>query len=559
MKTALIRSAAMSDPGNVRGNNEDRVYADDERGIYLVIDGVGGEAAGERAAAIAEEEVVARLGRTTGAIEDRLREGIALASKRILEQARHDPRLAGMSCVLTAALVADGEVIVGHVGDTRLYKLRGGVIRKITRDHSPVGAREDAGEISEREAMQHPRRNEIFRDVGSEEHAPWDPEFVDIQRVGFEPDAALLLCSDGLTDQVASPEIAQIVAERAGDPWRVARELVRRANEAGGKDNVSVVYVEGPGVVHKAPRAEPEKPGRRLPVLIALLAGIALGAAGVLAINGLWAVDEPPAARTLVAGGEFATIGAALAEARAGDTVEVRPGIYREQLEMKEGVRVVAAPAGQAVLEPRPGAAQPGAAVVFRDLRSGWISGVRIATAGNSGISAGILIDGSDVEVTGVEVEGAASGAIVVRGRSRARVLHNHLHDNSGAGVRVEGEAAPTLVANLIEANGVGVEIARDAQPSARYNAIANNKRAIVWENSPEREAELLKRNFVFPRPRARGVRSAMWSGPPACYGGILAAVGLHTRPAAGMPPLQAGGPLHEPGRRFSHATQGAR
>ncbi len=513
MKTALIRSAAMSDPGNVRGNNEDRVYADDERGIYLVIDGVGGEAAGERAAAIAEEEVVARLGRTTGAIEDRIREGIALAAKRILEHARRDPRLAGMSCVLTAAVVADGEVVVGHVGDTRLYKLRGGAIKKITRDHSPVGAREDAGEISEREAMQHPRRNEIFRDVGSEERAPSDPDFVDIQRIGFEPDAALLLCSDGLTDQVASSEIAQVVAERAGDPWRVARELVQRANEAGGKDNVSVVYIEGAGVMPKVPRAEPEKQASRrwLPVLIGLLVGIAVGAAAIPAIHRFWAADDPPAARILVAGGEFATIGAALAEARAGDTVEVRPGTYREQLEMKEGVRVVAAPAGEAVLEPRAGAAQPGAAVVFRNLRSGWISGMRIATAENSGVSAGILIDGSDVEVTGVEIEGTASGAIVVRGRSRALIIHNHLHDNGGAGVRVESEAAPTMVANVIASNGTGVEIATDAQPSVRDNAIANNKRAVVWENSPEREAELLKQNIVSPRsrpaPRVRGVQ----------------------------------------------------
>jgi serine/threonine protein phosphatase PrpC len=295
MKTALIRSAAMSDPGNVRGNNEDRVYADDERGIYLVIDGVGGEAAGERAAAIAEEEVVARLGRTTGAIEDRLREGIALAAKRIFEHARRDPRLAGMSCVLTAAVVADGQAIVGHVGDTRLYKLRGGAIKKITRDHSPVGAREDAGEISEREAMRHPRRNEIFRDVGSEERTPSDPDFVDIQRIKFEPDAALLLCSDGLTDQVGSAEIAQAVAERAGDPWQVARELVRRANEAGGKDNVSVVYIEGPGVVPKVQRAEPEKHASRrwLPVLIGLLAGVALGAAAISMIPRFWAAELP--------------------------------------------------------------------------------------------------------------------------------------------------------------------------------------------------------------------------------------------------------------------------
>ena len=99
---------------------------------------------------------------------------------------------------------ATARAIVGHVGDTRLYKLRRGRIEKITRDHSPVGEREDARELSERDAMQHPRRNEVYRDVGSEPHEPGDPEFIDIHEIPFEPDAALLLCSDGLTDLVDS-------------------------------------------------------------------------------------------------------------------------------------------------------------------------------------------------------------------------------------------------------------------------------------------------------------------------------------------------------------------
>jgi nitrous oxidase accessory protein NosD len=148
---------------------------------------------------------------------------------------------------------------------------------------------------------------------------------------------------------------------------------------------------------------------------------------------------------------------------------------------------------------------------VFRNLKSGWISGVRIAATGNSGISAGILIDRSNVEVTGVEIQGAASGAIVIRGRSRALISHNHLHDNGGAGVRVEAEAEPSVVANVISGNGTGVEIAAGAQLSARDNAITENKRAVVWESSPEREAEFLKQNMISPRPRTaprvRGVQ----------------------------------------------------
>ena len=117
----------------------------------------------------------------------------------------------------------DGRAIVGHVGDTRLYKLRRGRIEKVTRDHSPVGEREDAREISELEAMQHPRRNEVYRDVGSEPHEPADPDFIDVQEIPFEPDAALLLCSDGLTDLVDSASINQIVRRLAGQPQRRGR------------------------------------------------------------------------------------------------------------------------------------------------------------------------------------------------------------------------------------------------------------------------------------------------------------------------------------------------
>jgi serine/threonine protein phosphatase PrpC len=376
MKRKPVRSAAVSDPGNLRGNNEDRVYCDDERGIYVVIDGVGGEAGGERAAAIAEAELLARLERATGSIEDRIREGIALAGKRIFEHARRNPELTGMACVLTAAVVSNGEAVVGHVGDTRLYKIRGGAIEKVTRDHSPVGAREDAGEISEREAMQHPRRNEIFRDVGSEERAPDERDFVEIHRIGFEEDSALLLCSDGLTDQVPSSTILDAVARHSGDPTRIARELVRRANDAGGKDNVSIVYVEGPAFA----AAVPVKRRRWLPLAAALFAGIALGAVAGVGGYRQWLARSPAPRQTLVVSRDgLATIGEALRKARPGDTVEVGAGIYRERLELPEGVHLVARPPGGAVIEPRADAVQPAAALAIERLKSGSVAGFRIA------------------------------------------------------------------------------------------------------------------------------------------------------------------------------------
>ena len=139
-----------------------------------------------------------------------------------------------MGCVLTVAVVDNGGVTVGHVGDTRLYKLRRGEIVKVTRDHSPVGEREDANQLSEAQAMRHPRRNEVYRDVGAEPHETTDPEFIDILKVPFEPDAALLLCSDGLTDTVASSTaIGRVVEEYAGHPYEVVRALIDAANDGG--------------------------------------------------------------------------------------------------------------------------------------------------------------------------------------------------------------------------------------------------------------------------------------------------------------------------------------
>ena len=240
-----LKLAGASDPGRVRHNNEDALHVDLERGIFLVVDGIGGQAAGEKAAEIAVGRVRARLERQTGTPEQRVREAITMANNEILRAARGNPEWEGMACVLTVAVLDDGSAVVGHVGDSRLYQIRHGEIRKITHDHSPVGEREDNHELSEEEAMRHPRRNEVFRDVGSEEHSPDDADFIEVQRVPFETDSALLLCSDGLSDQVASWVIQETVERNAGNPDEAVRQLIGAANAAGGKDNVTVVLVEG--------------------------------------------------------------------------------------------------------------------------------------------------------------------------------------------------------------------------------------------------------------------------------------------------------------------------
>ncbi len=232
---------AATDAGLVRDRNEDRYWADPERGIFLVVDGLGGQAAGELAAETAVEAI--RECALDG--EAAIRQAITDANNRIYALAAGRPELRGMACVLTLAVVKDEEVLIGHVGDSRLYLIWQGAIRKLTRDHSPVGEGEDSGELTETEAMRHPRRHEIFRDVGSQPRLPEEPEFIEIFKCRFRPDSALLLCSDGLTDLVTAAQLREISHRYTGDPASVASELVNAANDAGGSDNITVLFVPG--------------------------------------------------------------------------------------------------------------------------------------------------------------------------------------------------------------------------------------------------------------------------------------------------------------------------
>src|SRR4029453_17972547 len=175
-----LQSAYRTDPGRVRTNNEDVPLIDRERGVFGVIDGVGGQAAGEVAAAIAYDVILQRLARPLGTPSERVREAIALANNEIFRRAGTSRELAGMTCVVTLAVVNDGRLTIGHVGDSRLYKLGPEGMQKLTHDHSPVGEREDAQEIAEIDAMRHPRRHEVFRDVGGALRDKDEDDYVEI-------------------------------------------------------------------------------------------------------------------------------------------------------------------------------------------------------------------------------------------------------------------------------------------------------------------------------------------------------------------------------------------
>ncbi len=502
MVKANVNCAGDSNPGRVRRNNEDAWHMDPERGIFLVVDGIGGQAAGEKAAAIALERVRARLERLTGTVEQRIREAIAVANNEIFRAAQGNPEWEGMACVLTVAVLDNGSAVVGHVGDSRLYQIRRGEIRKITHDHSPVGEREDSLELTEAEAMRHPRRNEVFRDVGSEEHQPDDADFIEIRRISFDADSALLLCSDGLSDQVPSADIRAAVERHAGTPQAAVRDLIDAANRAGGKDNVTVLVVEGEQFAAARPSnggavAVPPAPGRFLRgFLIGALLGLLVAAPAAWFSRSLW-VPVPPAApgpRVLIVGngGRYGSIAAALDAARAGDTVEVLIGEYREQLTLKSGVSLISPVPREAILRAPPQGAGP--SLYGEGVKDVRISGFLIQGDEKLPLTAGIVLKDSNVEIDDVEVAGAGTG-IEIRGSGNVVLLGSAIHDCLHEGVLIVGASTPWISHNSIQRNqGVGIAARDGARPSLVGNVFEKNP----LELPPEISMDAVKsKNFL--------------------------------------------------------------
>jgi serine/threonine protein phosphatase PrpC len=476
---SVLRAAGGTDPGHYREVNEDRFHVDVQRGLFLVVDGVGGQAAGGKAADTAVTTIRARLEQETGPVVNRVREAIAAANNEIHRLASLRAEWAGMACVLTAAVVDQERAVIGHVGDTRLYKIRNGCIAKITRDHSPVGEREDAGEISELDAMRHPRRHHVYRDVGSEVHAAVDPDFIDVVEIPFEADAALLICSDGLTDLVSSYSIHEIVSKLAGEPDVVVQALVAAANEAGGKDNVTVVYVEGerfaPDSTRPLPsrfarderlsggertedgsevmhRPSPPQSDRRW-VRFATVVGLAT----VLVAAAAQRHDRWPALDALAStaegiGGVIVvrssdSIMVAVNRAASGASIVVEPGEYRECIRLKNGVRLISAEPRGATIRLPSDASEQDPAVVADGVSDAEMTGFRIVGDAATPLGTGLSIRNASVSIVDVEISGAAQAAIDIAGLSGGTILGADAHDNPGAALRV-GTGTTTRIAH---------------------------------------------------------------------------------------------------------------
>ena len=472
MDKSKLRFAAASDPGRIRKNNEDAFYTDRGRGIFLVVDGIGGQAAGEKAAEIAVDRVRARLERQTGTTEQRVREAITMANNEIFRAAQGNPEWDGMACVLTLALLENGSAVVGHVGDSRLYQISGGAIRKLTHDHSPVGEREDSQELTEAEAMRHPRRNEVFRDVGSQQHTPADADFIEVQRFPCGPESAFVLCSDGLSDQVASAEIRATVERNAGNPEGSVRELIAAANRAGGKDNVTVLVVEGEGfrppVVATASTASSSGWLSRVALFVA---GFLLAAVVIALTRAQWQPAPVVSVPRVIA--VTSTIAAAMADARSGDTVEVPQGEYREQIRLKSGVILRARVPREPILRAAP--LSNGPAVIAEKVTGARFSGFRILADPQMPISVGIQLRDSAVEIDDVEVKGAGIG-IEIRNSSPVILRASAIRDSLAEGILILGAGAPWLSHNLIQANhGAGIAARDGAKRSLIGNVIEKN------------------------------------------------------------------------------------
>jgi protein phosphatase len=244
--------SSCSDPGMLRSNNEDRVSTTPEAGLAVVADGMGGHQAGEVASGMAVDvvtrhiiDVLAREGSTkkrkggTPSVELKaIDEAISLANAAIFELSQSSPNCAGMGTTIVVTLFHENKVCIGHVGDSRLYRLRGDKLELLTEDHSLVQELVARGLITPEEARNSVNKNLVTRALGIEPNV--ESQVIEQE---LQDQDLYLLCSDGLNDVLPDEETSQILREYGSDLQGATDRLVKEVNARGGPDNVSVVLV----------------------------------------------------------------------------------------------------------------------------------------------------------------------------------------------------------------------------------------------------------------------------------------------------------------------------
>jgi serine/threonine protein phosphatase PrpC len=247
-----IASGGVTDVGRVRTNNEDCYKIVEPLNLFVLSDGMGGEAHGEIASALAVETVVKHCldveatpaAKVVGAVQPnwtartkRLSTAVHLANRNIFKSAEENPDQHGMGATLTAVWIDGAKLSIAHVGDSRAYLLRGGSLLQLTRDHSLVAEQVRRGILTPAEAEESDMQSVLLRALGAQAEIE-----VDAEEHTLFPRDVLLLCSDGLTRMVTEPEIAGTLQAET-DSGRAAEKLVALANERGGPDNITVVIV----------------------------------------------------------------------------------------------------------------------------------------------------------------------------------------------------------------------------------------------------------------------------------------------------------------------------
>ena len=245
--TNVLEIATATHSGMVRSHNEDSIAADAAVGLAVLADGMGGYNAGEVASGIAVAMISAELKKSLAAVtreldvataEKLLGDHAVRANNAIFQASQSQPQYAGMGTTLVVALWHDDHMIVGHIGDSRLYRMRGSKLEQVTRDHSLLQEQIDSGLITKEQARHSQNKNLVTRAVGI------DPE-VDAEVHSYPVQAGdiYLLCSDGLNDMVTDEDMELTLSSLQANLPLAAEQLVQQANDNGGRDNVSVILV----------------------------------------------------------------------------------------------------------------------------------------------------------------------------------------------------------------------------------------------------------------------------------------------------------------------------
>ena len=241
----MIKAYAKSDVGKVREINEDSYYISeslDEVQLYIIADGMGGYNGGEIASSLAIksaknyiENNFAQADKDKESIIQLVASSLEYANMVVYEKSKENKELNGMGTTLDICLIYNNKVFIGHVGDGRIYRIRGNIIRKLTKDHSYVQKLIEDGTITREEAITHPKKNMLMKALGCTPYV--EP---DIRARNYEPNDILIMCSDGLTNMVKEEQIYKMVKENANN---APENLVNLANQLGGYDNITVITI----------------------------------------------------------------------------------------------------------------------------------------------------------------------------------------------------------------------------------------------------------------------------------------------------------------------------